>query len=132
MYIVLTSLVPWQCGTLSSRLLQRLYLTYFLVLCLIYFLKRKKGFIRGRNIKIVSAFNIMDKKCFGGSIALKVDVNKAFETLNWRFLLKVLEMFGFGTTFCNWIHSILYSTYKSVIINGVSHSYFKCDRCVRK
>jgi len=45
--------------------------------------KEQRGFIKGRNIKdcialTSEAINVLDKKCFGGNLALKIDVSKAF------------------------------------------------------
>jgi len=79
--------------------------------------------IKGRNIKdcialTSEAINILDKKSYVGNLALKIDVSKAFDTINWDFLLKVLKCFGFNLTFCNWISFILQSACVSVCING--------------
>jgi len=68
--------------------------------------KEQRGFINGRNIKDCIALtsetiNILDKKSFRGNLALKIDVSKAFDTLRWDFLVKVLMCFGFSETFCN-------------------------------
>ncbi|KAK2430924.1 hypothetical protein QL285_029213 [Trifolium repens] len=97
----------------------------------------QKGFIHGRDIKdclcIASeAANFLHNKSFGGNLALKIDITKAFDTLDWNFLLKVLNSFGFNTVFCNWIHVILKSAFLSVSINGKSHGYFNCNRGVRQ
>jgi hypothetical protein len=59
----------------------------------------QRGFIHGRNIKdcflIASeVINLLDTKSFGGNIALKVDIAKAFNTLEWSFLIHVLRKFG--------------------------------------
>jgi hypothetical protein len=99
--------------------------------------EEQKGFIHDRNIKdclcIASeAANLLHNKSFGGNLALKIDITKAFDTLDWKFLLKVLKQFGFNEVFCNWIHVILQSAYLSVSINGKSHGYFNCTRGVRQ
>jgi hypothetical protein len=70
--------------------------------------KEQRGFIHGRNIKdclclASEAANLLHSKTFGGNLALKIDVTKAFDTIEWSFLLKVLKSFGFCNTFCNWI-----------------------------
>lgn len=44
-----------------------------------------------------------------GNMALKIDIHKAFDTMNCDFLLKVLESFGFNQHFRNLILSILNS-----------------------
>lgn len=95
------------------------------------------GFIHGRNIKdclcIASeATNLLHNKAFGGNLAMKIDITKAFDTLEWPFLLKVLNCFSFNQIFCNWIQVILKSAFSSVSINGKSHGYFNATRGVRK
>jgi len=52
----------------------------------------QKGFIKGRNIRdcialASEAVIVLDNKCFGGNLALKVDVSKAFDTINWNVFL---------------------------------------------
>jgi hypothetical protein len=74
--------------------------------------KEQSGFIHGRNIKdclglASEAANLLQSKVFGGNLALKIDVTKAFDTLEWPCLLKVLRSFGFCDKFCNWIDTIL-------------------------
>ncbi|XP_058726377.1 uncharacterized protein LOC131597717 [Vicia villosa] len=65
-------------------------------------------------------------------MALKVDITKAFDTLSWKFLLRVLKSFGFGNVLCSWIHSILVSAQLSININGSQHGFFNCTRGVRQ
>lgn len=98
---------------------------------------QQRGFIKGRSIKdciclTSEAINLLDKKTFGGNLALKVEIAKAFDTLDWTFLLKVLKKFGFNVLFCKWIQSILMSAKLSVSINGKLHGYFSSSRGVRQ
>jgi hypothetical protein len=97
----------------------------------------QRGFIPGRNISdcvIVTseAINVLSKKCFAGNIALKIDIKKAFDSIDWTFLLAVLKQFGFNDLFCNWISEILHSARLSILINGKSLGYFNCDKGVRQ
>lgn len=67
---------------------------------------QQRGYIKGRQISecvcITSeAINMLDNKSFGGNLALKFDIKKAFDTLDWEFQLKVLSTFGFHSDFCN-------------------------------
>jgi hypothetical protein len=92
---------------------------------------QQRGFIKGRSIKdciclTSEAINVLHKNSVVGNLALKVDIAKAFDTLNWDFLLKVLNCFGFCQIFCNWIHSILHSAKLSIAINGNQHGFFSC------
>jgi hypothetical protein len=99
--------------------------------------QEQRGFIKGRNIKdciclASEAINLLNRKSYGGSLALKIDISKAFDTLEWPFLLKVLKQFGFNLTFCNWIEAIISSAKLSISINGAQHGFFKCKRGVRQ
>jgi hypothetical protein len=97
----------------------------------------QRGFIHGRQMKdcictTSEAINLLNKKSYGGNLALKIDISKAFDTLDWVFLLQVLQAFGFNATFCSWINSILNSARLSISINGSHEGYFKCSRGVRQ
>ena len=98
---------------------------------------QQNGFVKGRHIHnsigITSeCFNMLDRKNFGGNIAIKLDIAKAFDTLDWGFLLKVLTAFGFSTVFINWIKCILNSAMLSILVNGTPCGYFSCSRGVRQ
>ena len=97
----------------------------------------QQGFIWDRNISdcvilASEAINSLDKKQYGGNIALKVDISKAFDTLDWNFLVMVLSNFGFSPIFINWIVEILKSVRLSVLVNGKAISFFNCSRGVRQ
>lgn len=93
--------------------------------------ENQRGFIRERHISdcicIASeAINMLDKKNFGGNLALKIDIKKAFDTLDWNFLLQVLQSFGFDSKFCSWVKVILNSAKLSFSVNGRPVGYFNC------
>jgi len=76
--------------------------------------------------------NLLSKKQFGGNIAIKVDIRKAFDTLDWNFLLEVLRQFGFSNLFCTWIMEIFHSAHLSILFNGNVVGYFPCQQGVRQ
>lgn len=99
--------------------------------------KNQRGFIRGRQISdcicsASEAINLLDKKDFGGQLAMKIDIMKAFDTLDWNFLLNVLRCFGFNEVFCKWIKVILHSAKLSISVNGHAVGYFSYARGVRQ
>ena len=56
------------------------------------------GFIKGQNIEtcIASAsecVNLLNTRCFGSNMAVKIDFCKAFDTMDWGFIIVVLEGF---------------------------------------
>ncbi|GJY17125.1 putative RNA-directed DNA polymerase, eukaryota, reverse transcriptase zinc-binding domain protein [Tanacetum coccineum] len=63
---------------------------------------------------------------------LKVDFEKAFDTLSRSFLLSIMEQMGFSVKWRSWIHSCLNSAYASVLINGSPTKEFKLDRGLRQ
>lgn len=89
----------------------------------------QKGFVSRRNIKddiclTYEAINIINKKSFSGTVDLKIDISKTFDTLSWDFLLKTLKTFGFNDKFCCWINTILISAIMFVGLNGKQIRYF--------
>lgn len=61
---------------------------------------------------------MLDYKSYGGNVALKFDIKKAFDTMDWSFLLQALSFFGFSPIFCNWIQVVLHPVKLSLSING--------------
>ncbi|GJS83857.1 RNA-directed DNA polymerase, eukaryota [Tanacetum coccineum] len=54
----------------------------------------------------------------------KVDFAKAYDSVRWDYLLDVLEAFGFGQTWCNWIRGTFSSARASVLVNGSPSNEF--------
>jgi hypothetical protein len=75
---------------------------------------------------------MLPRKNFGGNLAMKVDIRKAFDTIDWNFLLLVLKCFSSSNIFCDWILAILHSVRLSVLVNGSVVGFFACKRGVRQ
>lgn len=93
------------------------------------------GFIPGRKIQHCIAICSEGVQCINkcpGSMALKIDIKKAFDTMKWDFLLSVLECLGFKQHFRDLISSILNSARLSISINGRLEGFFSCSRGVRQ
>lgn len=73
---------------------------------------------------------VEDKKI--KSMFLKLDFEKAFDTVNWDYLISVRLQMGFGDTWCSWITSCLRSATVSVLINGNPTKEFKMERGLRQ
>lgn len=61
-----------------------------------------------------------------------VDFETAFDSLNWNFLLKSLEFFGFGESFLGWIKTFYKNISSCVINDGFSTPSFILKRGVRQ
>lgn len=63
-------------------------------------------------------------------ILLFVDFEKAFDSIEWNLISKVLEVFNFGPVIRKWF-SVTYNDAESVAMNnGFSTNYFKISRVV--
>ncbi|XP_071715046.1 uncharacterized mitochondrial protein AtMg01250-like [Rutidosis leptorrhynchoides] len=62
----------------------------------------------------------------------KVDFEKAFDCLNWNFLMEVMESMGFGAKWRNWIFACLKSASVSILVNGSPTSEFTLKRGIRQ
>ncbi|XP_071695356.1 secreted RxLR effector protein 78-like [Rutidosis leptorrhynchoides] len=65
-------------------------------------------------------------------LIFKVDFEKAFDSVNWDYLLELMKSMGFGTIWCKWISSCLKSATISILINGSPTSEFNLKRGVRQ
>ena len=61
-----------------------------------------------------------------------MDVEKAFDSLDHKFLISVLKKFGFGQNFISWIEIILKHQKSCVINGGTITKYFKLNRGARQ
>ncbi|GJW56246.1 putative RNA-directed DNA polymerase, eukaryota, reverse transcriptase zinc-binding domain protein [Tanacetum coccineum] len=59
---------------------------------------------------------------------LKVDFEKAFDSLSWSFLHSIMEQVGFSSKWRKWIYSCLNSAFASVLINGSPTKEFKLEK----
>nr|GEW56163.1 hypothetical protein [Tanacetum cinerariifolium] len=64
--------------------------------------------------------------------AFKVDIQKAYDTVDWIFLHNVLVGFGFHLLMTGWIMECVTFTSFSLSINGCLHGYFKGKRGLRQ
>ena len=62
----------------------------------------------------------------------KADFEKAFDTVNWNFLLSIMYQMGFGSKWCSWIQSCLKLALVSVLINGSPTKEFNMERGLRQ
>ena len=98
--------------------------------------KAQNAFVEGMQILDASlianeVINSMVRRKEKG-ILCKLDVEKAYDKLNWKSLLIVLREMGFGNKWIGWIQWCISTTSFSIIINGSPVGFFKSSRGLRQ
>ncbi|KAF5446820.1 hypothetical protein F2P56_032419 [Juglans regia] len=76
--------------------------------------------------------NSINKQVRGGNIILKLDMEKAYDSVDWGFLLHVMAHFGFSRQMCGLIKQCISTPWFSVVMNGVPKGFFKSGRGLRQ
>ena len=91
-----------------------------------------KGRFIGQNIRIIEDVLYFTKNQKLPGIILTIDFEKAFDSINWKFIQKSLHLFNFGPQFCKWV-SIMYTNITSTVINnGNICQWFYPSRGIRQ
>nr|KAJ0187106.1 hypothetical protein LSAT_V11C900454800 [Lactuca sativa] len=64
--------------------------------------------------------------------ALKIDIQKAYDTVNWKFLQHILKEFGFHSSMIKWIMNCVTTSSFMININGRFHGFFQGKRGLRQ
>ena len=98
--------------------------------------QNQTGYVKDRFIgeTIRSIYDIMDFTATENipGLMIFIDFQKAFDSVEWAFLIKCLEKFNFGPDFIRWVR-VFYKDIKSCIINnGLTSNFFPLERGVRQ
>jgi hypothetical protein len=98
--------------------------------------ENQSGFMRGRSISenFVHATEIVQccQKRKSPTVVLKLDFAKAFDSICWASLRKVLEVRGFPPVWCNWMDAIFSSSKSAVLLNGIPGRWIDLKRGLRQ
>ncbi|GKB98886.1 putative RNA-directed DNA polymerase, partial [Tanacetum coccineum] len=96
----------------------------------------QNAFIKGRYILdgVLIANEVVGhlRKTRSKGLIFKVDFEKAYDSLNWRFLGDIMKKIGFGNKWCKWIDCCLRSSTMSILVNGSPTEEFCLERGVRQ
>lgn len=88
--------------------------------------KNQHAFIQGRQIldTVLIASEAIDSRLENNnpSLFLKLDIEKAYDHVNWDYLLSIMSNMGFGQRWISWIKQCISTTSFSVLINGTPSS----------
>jgi hypothetical protein len=96
----------------------------------------QSAFIQNRSIHDNFVFVRAQTKLFKQkkmpALLLKLDLQKAFDSISWEFLLEVLEAKGFGGKWRDWIACLFLSASTRIVVNGELTERFFHKRGLRQ
>ncbi len=96
----------------------------------------QSAFLKGRSISdaFATAAEIVGwtSRAKIEGVGVKVDFEKAYDSINWSFLGKILEWWGFSAQWCGWIRQCVENAKVAVLVNGVATKWIKSKRGVRQ
>ncbi|GJX52863.1 putative reverse transcriptase domain-containing protein [Tanacetum coccineum] len=96
----------------------------------------QSAFVKGHQIldgpmvvnEVIEWYKKKNKKCR----LLKVDLDKAYDSVSWDYLLQIIFWMGFNEKWIQWIRACLISYSASVLVNGSPTKEFPLQRGLRQ
>ena len=94
------------------------------------------AFVEGRQIldAVLIANEVLDSilRRKKSDLVCKLDIEKAYDNINWEFVLQVMDSMGFGNRWLSWIKWCVSKASFSVIFNGSHAGFFQSSRGLRQ
>lgn len=99
--------------------------------------RSQTAFLPGRNISdaiflVQELMHNYHRKEGPSRCAIKVDLKKAFDSINWDFVLQALHSIDIHPRVINWIKACISSPWFTISINGEDHGFFGASRGLRQ
>lgn len=63
---------------------------------------------------------------------IKLDLSKAYDHLNWKYLKEIFRYFGFSNRWIDWVYNMISTPNVSIMLNGAPTSTFNATRGLRQ
>ncbi|XP_071905711.1 uncharacterized protein [Coffea arabica] len=128
---------PISLANVSAKIISKVLSTRINQLLPRLILEFQTGFIPGRGIQdnVLLAQELildLDKKLRHPNVILKLDMEKAYDRVDWGFLLYMLREFGFKEGVVDLVFRLVSNVWFSVLVNGELTGFFKSTRGVRQ
>ena len=98
--------------------------------------ENQKGFIAGRflgeNVRLIYDVMFESKKQNLPGLLLSIDFEKAFDTVSWKFIMKVLDYFNFGNSIKSLVGLFQKGSETCILQNGFMSNFFSLRRGCRQ
>ena len=96
----------------------------------------QSGFLKGRSLNdnlldLMSMMEYTESRKIP-SLLISFDFEKAFDKVNWNYLDRTLELFGFGTRIREMVKNTHINTSSCTVNGGFSSKYFEIERGLRQ
>ncbi|XP_042033147.1 uncharacterized protein LOC121779791 isoform X2 [Salvia splendens] len=128
---------PISLCNVSNKIISKLLTSRMAALLPVLTAPNQSGFVRGRllsdNVLLAKEMFYEIGKCNPSpNLVLKLDMAKAYDRVQWPFLLKVLKRMGFSDLWLGMIERCVNPCWFSVLINGSPAGFFKSSRGLRQ